>query len=990
MEPLEDRRLLDAGRLFVDAAALGAATGDSWTDAYTDLQSALAVAKTLNTDSNADNDVADIWIAKGTYRPTELLEVGDARTATFSLVAGVSLVGGFAGGESSVDERVVVDGQLLNETILSGDLGVVDDASDNAYTVVYVDLASGKRATLNGVAISGGNANGSSSSSALYRTSGAGVFFTGSGTLTITNSTLSGNSASYGGGIYNHYSTLTVTNSTLSGNSAQHFGGGICNDYGTMNVTNSTVSGNSASSGSGGGIRNLYGTLDLTNSTITGNSANNYGGGIDSYNSILDVTNSTISGNSASNCDGGGICNAHGTLDVTNSTITGNSARNGGGIYSTGSTGTASLGNTIVAANTATHAGLDIYRDSGTISGSYNLIGDGSGQSSLVHGVNGNLVGTQQTPLDPLFVHPPSGGDFGDLRLLLGSPAINAGSNNLAVDSEGNPLTTDLAGQLRIQGARVDMGAYEYRELSHRPMGDTHGGISMLTFYFPDGMDIASFDIADDVVRFEGPEEPLSVTGYSWIDTKTLELTFATQTTVGVYALVIEPNILDADGRPLDVNGNGIPGESPDDQYTATFAITAPRITGHTPSGTVPPPVDAVRLSFDRTMETTSFSLADDIVSFTGPQGTVTPTGFAWLDGGKTLEITFTKQWKSGSYSLVIAPSVCDAYGNLLDQDRDGIAGEPIDDRYTATWVSAYTGTLMADAAWGPEHGVIVVDGTLTVGSGVTLTIKPGTIIKFTSGSQISVNGRLEVRGTAAQPVVFTSIHDDSVGGDTNGDGNATDPRRGNWSGIYASAAGAHLDIDHAVIRYANYGVETLASNTSWRVSNSVISDNNIGLAAHHQQNLAAEAVNCLIVNNWQTGVYFHEYFAGILRNCTIVGNGFAGGWAAAGVHQVGVLIMDNCIVAFNHNGFDSNAQPDLDIRNSLFYNPGGNELYFTSGFTSDVLSRDGNIVADPRFINRETGNYELAAGSPAIDAGRGTLAPATDILGRPRYDDQG
>jgi hypothetical protein len=131
-----------------------------------------------------------------------------------------------------------------------------------------------------------------------------------------------------GGGIANA-GTLTVTNSTISGNSAANFGGGI-NNLGTLNVIGSTISGNS--SNSGGGIEN-GGELTLTNSTISGNSAS-FGGGID--NGIITsftlpttvfrlfVTNCTISNNLASS--GGGISslsNALGT--VTNTLISGNS-----------------------------------------------------------------------------------------------------------------------------------------------------------------------------------------------------------------------------------------------------------------------------------------------------------------------------------------------------------------------------------------------------------------------------------------------------------------------------------------------------------------------------------------------------------------------------------------------------------------------------------------------------------------------------------------
>jgi hypothetical protein len=106
--------------------------------------------------------------------------------------------------------------------------------------------------------------------------SGPGGGISNAGSLTVTNSTVSGNSAVLGGGIHNDSTpltdgTLTLENSTVSGNFAAT-GGGISNSgLATLAMTNSTVSGNEAQAG--GGIWNHVGTLTLTNSTVSGNSA---------------------------------------------------------------------------------------------------------------------------------------------------------------------------------------------------------------------------------------------------------------------------------------------------------------------------------------------------------------------------------------------------------------------------------------------------------------------------------------------------------------------------------------------------------------------------------------------------------------------------------------------------------------------------------------------------------------------------------------------
>ena len=111
---------------------------------------------------------------------------------------------------------------------------------------------------------------------------GGGVFNFG-GTVTLTNSTLSGNAGSC---IFNtNGGTLTLTNSTLSGNSSSYAGGGIYNFMGKVTLTNSTITGNSATNGGGGGI--LGGMVTLTNTIVAGNSVSNGGSGPDVKGTVM-------------------------------------------------------------------------------------------------------------------------------------------------------------------------------------------------------------------------------------------------------------------------------------------------------------------------------------------------------------------------------------------------------------------------------------------------------------------------------------------------------------------------------------------------------------------------------------------------------------------------------------------------------------------------------------------------------------------------------
>ena len=466
--------------LYVDSDASLPANGTSWLTAFDDLQDALAEALQRNSDANTDNDVDQIWIAEGTYKPSVELEPGDVRSASFSLVDGVTLYGGFAGTETTLEERDI----FMHVTMLSGDVGTVGNASDNAYTVVY--CGENVASAMDGLTITGGFADGSVDAEHLERLYGGGVYnrgvlevdncilsgnstngtysngggiFNHSGTLTVTNGTFSDNTASGegsgGGGVFNYLGTVTIADSVISGNSADNDGGGISN-YGELTLTNSALSGNSAHTG--GGIYTESDTATLTNCTISGNSAD-WGGGTYNYSGTLSLTNTKLWENSA-NSDVGGIYNYNGATTLTNSTVWGNLANGSvGGIFT--QEGTLTLNNSIVAKNAAASR-PDLFQYNGTVTGSHNLIGDGTNQSALVDGSDGNLVGTSNEPIDPLLLT--------DGRLRSDSPALDAGDNSLLpadmfdLDGDGDtaePLPVDLDGHARIENGTVDMGAYE-------------------------------------------------------------------------------------------------------------------------------------------------------------------------------------------------------------------------------------------------------------------------------------------------------------------------------------------------------------------------------------------------------------------------------------------------------------------------------------------------------------------------------------------------
>ena len=116
----------------------------------------------------------------------------------------------------------------------------------------------------------------------------------------------------------------------------------------------------------------------------------------------------------------------------------------------------------------------------------------------------------------------------------------------------------------------------------------------------------------------------------------------------------------------------------------------------------------------------------------------------------------------------------------------------------------AVEGTITSSLIW-PSDFVTCLTNNLTVNDDVTLTLTEGTIFKALSGADLQVYGSLNSVGTQANPIVFTSIYDDTYGGDTNGDGGANAPTPGSWGAIWFNSYGDNDgagQLENCIIRY--------------------------------------------------------------------------------------------------------------------------------------------------------------------------------------------
>jgi hypothetical protein len=245
----------------------------------------------------------------------------------------------------------------------------------------------------------------------------------------------------------------TVKDSSVATNAQDWWqgGGGIyVGGGGSLTLTNSTVSGNTAGPANGGGLFAIQNTtVTITNSTISGNTAGNVAGGFRSIGNAT-IVNSTFSGNTSSGWHGGAIFHTDGILKITNSTIANNIAPDWGasaiflGNFG-GPTPTLELTNTIITGN---HWYACEWHASGAVnlvSKGHNLVQDGSCNPVASDILNPNaLIGPLADNGGPTLTH----------ALQAGSPAIDAADDALCP-------ATDQRGVARPQGAHCDIGSYE-------------------------------------------------------------------------------------------------------------------------------------------------------------------------------------------------------------------------------------------------------------------------------------------------------------------------------------------------------------------------------------------------------------------------------------------------------------------------------------------------------------------------------------------------
>jgi len=403
----------------------------------------------------------EVWVAAGTYLECVMPNNG------------VRLYGGFAGTETSRDQR----DWTMNVTILDGNqqgsVVTVPEGATNATVIDGFTIRNGTGTDRSGTRYGGGiycHLASPTISNVVMTNNGFGGYLRGGGlycsgsytytsSVTISNCTITQNTAYDGAGIYLSYSQGTIVNNVITGNTSWvgDGGGGIyCRGVSGAGacptIANNVITNNSANGGGGiysNGAGNIGFRPEIAGNLIAGNTARLSGGGISCRASSPSITNNVITDNDAGT-DGGAIAAFAVTTDIwdarpaiVGNTITCNSAtRMGGAIFYTGWS-LPGLVNNIVALNSSgIHAWYAL-----TATPRNNCV-----YGNWAYDYSGVSPGPGDILADPQFADS-AGGDF---HLLATSPCIDTGD-----DSVVQPGSVDMDGEPRVMGIRVDIGADE-------------------------------------------------------------------------------------------------------------------------------------------------------------------------------------------------------------------------------------------------------------------------------------------------------------------------------------------------------------------------------------------------------------------------------------------------------------------------------------------------------------------------------------------------
>ncbi|MCB9336498.1 MAG: right-handed parallel beta-helix repeat-containing protein [Lewinellaceae bacterium] len=931
--------------LFVNANATGYDNGTSWSNAYTDLQDAL---------NSPCPGITQIWVAAGTYKPTSCTTCSASdRAVSFVMSEGVSILGGFPNtGNPGIND---VD-PVLNVTILSGDIGMVGDTSDNSFHIIFNNnnvLTS--NTVLSGFTITGGNASGS------WPHNTGGGMYNNSSSPTLTNCTFLQNNATFvGGAMYDVSSNIGLTDCQFTNNFAA-FGGAIFTHAEAGQTANHTLSGciftgNNAEGGGGAivhGFPNSAGTglFDCTNCTFVNNIAFNgdtFGGGGAFFNEAIGFdgkfTNCLFDGNQGlgtADWGGGALLVYEGNCTVLNSTfVNNNSAAEGGAISVYSSNSTLDVKNSIFWDNTAVTENSISNSQGGLVNASYCMLQDNACPANVTCGQG--MMYAQ----DPLFVSST------DFHIQNNSPATDAGV------LFGAPAA-DFEGDTRPFGAGVDLGIDENMVLNC-PLGN----VLYVNANATGANNGTSWENA--YTELQGAlNNPCPGITEIWVAAGTYKPTSGTDRTI---SFVMKNGLAFLGGFP----NTGNPGIG-DRNWTANVTILSGDIDG------------------DNTLANNSYHVISN--NGNGLNNTAILDGFTITGGnadGTGIDIHGGGMYNAGSSPTVnncsfsgnsgvtgggisnsngSSPTVsnCSFSGNSVTTNGGGMS-------------NSYSAPTLTNCSFSGNSAANIGGGMYNLHSSPTIdtcSFSQDTAA-FVGGAMYSAQSNVSMTGCQ-----FTNnfaenggaIYTHAVVGYT-----ANHTLSGcSFTGNNATNAGGAIGSG-----FPNYFGTALFDCTNCIFSNNVSNNGSGGAFYTNRAGFNGKFTNCLFDSNQAQGAAVGDGGALGLHggNCTVVNSTFVNNTSETEGGAISVYSSSSTLEVKNSIFWDNTAVTENSISNSQ----GGvaNAYYCLlqdNACPANVTCGEGMIYAqDPLFVSST--DFHIQNNSPATDAGTLFGAPATDFEG--------
>ena len=1009
------------GIVYVSGSGNDEKDGSSWENAKATLQSALSECAYGS----------QIWVKSGEY------DFG----GEIELVEGVYIYGGFSGTEKSLEERVdgsetvisgggthrifgaysIVDAKLEGLTLTEGkcDIGsvlylessenilikgvkITGNESDSQiwvcnYSKVNITDSQISNNTGRGIGIDGNaqvEIERSVFESNISEPNGGAIAAVNSSVVTIEESEFIGNESTsrYGGAISaESSSSYTIIGSKLEGNKANRGGGAIYHKGSSVLIDGCEFISNEARYGNGGATyADGWTSMSYENSTFIGNIAE-LGGAIYSYSKFTGygyLINNTFSGNEAKDLVGD-VINSYWNSNLTllNCTVVGNNTEGGRG---SAISGRVSVKNCIVWGN-GRYGGYNQLEVSEEVINSV-IEGGYDGGTNII---------TENPLLMPLDYY---GGNVKTIGVSFSSCAINAGATQSELGSDVTLPTVDARGADRTAFERPCIGAFEPQ------VSDIHSELSITTLY-GDNYFLEDYEFILSLMMFETrilDTDELLVEWYkddelfySSLDSLILSdmlsvssATYRAEMTLNGQTYSTEEFEIKTVPGVVYVSSSG--DDSNDGKTPETAKCSLDALLRELPYGR-PYVINVISNVSDSSEENSVFTIngmydiPDGVTLNIGDNCILKFTDNAGLNvlSGGTLNVGNSVIFTHIADDSIGGDTNADEGRSLPQYDKYTISGsgniaiaEDCDWRYKSF---EYGGTLSVSQIW-QSGKVYHITSDLVIPENVSLNILEGAILKFDSGKRITVNtgGELFINGTLDSPVIFTSIKDDTRGGDTNGDGDKSIPSMGDWKNLQI--------FGKAEINYANFYYGGNTDNGSWTSSQ--------GGALAYLSGSSGRISNCGIYDVKYDGII--NYASGLaIENTTIAYcsrfiNSLGGDcsarncvfYYATGANSGGAVLahggnisMINCVVSYVTSG--TFTYSNVVCSNNLFYNPKD-----IGPQSCSYVGANGNLWGDPLFRNIEILDFTLKVGSPCIDTGAGEFAPELDYFGQPRVQD--